>query len=171
MEKYLPRIFNQLPFLIATLFLCLWEVPQVHAKEQESWMKQFEATFSASCTVNGISFMYPKQFELSETTMGVFLETKELSGLISEGAVSFRDKKGVIELLVIKQGGKDIRETTINGHTVFTSTSIQGELTCRTYIVVPKDRDQKPLYIQFRWRSGNPIDYAVMLDRMVATIK
>ena len=151
--------------------MCLWNAPQAYAKEQDAWMKQFEATFSVSCTVGGVSFIYPKQFELSETTMGVFLETKELSGRISEGSVELRDKEAATELLVNKQGGKDFGETVVNKYTVFFSTSMQGEQTCRTYIVVLKDSVQKPLYIQFRWKSENPIDYTPMLDRMIAAIK
>lgn len=160
----------QHPVLITALFICVCIASQSHAAEQSAWTKQFESTFSASVKVNDVSFMYPKQFELSETTLGVFLETKEVSGQISEGSTRLRDKDAATERL-IKQGGSDVSESTVNEHTVYASTSIQGEQICRTYIVILKDDNTKPLYIQFRWKSENPVDYIPMLDSIVATIQ
>ncbi len=162
---------SYLLILVTALFACLYFTPQSHAQNQEAWMKQFEATFTASSKVGRVLFMHPKQFELAETTMGVFLEAKEISGQISQGSVGVRTKEDITELLVKKQGGKGITESFANGHAVFASTSIQGEQTCRAYIVVLKDTEEKPLYIQFRWKSENPVDYTPMLDRLVATMK
>ena len=156
--------------LIAILFIGMGIIPQTHAEQINAWTKQFESTFSASCKVGNISFRYPKQFEFSETTMGVFIETDQLSGRIDTGSIKLRTREAATKLLVDKQGGKSISESIVNGHTVFASTSIQGDQTCRTYIVVPQKEDT-PLYIQFRWKSGNPVDYTPMLNKIVATIK
>ena len=157
--------------LIAALLTCLCFTPQAHAQKREAWMQQFEPEFSVSGKVGAVSFMYPKQFELSETTMGVFLETQELSGHISQGTAGLRSKKYIMELLVTKQGGKNVVETSVNGHAVFAATSTQGEQTCRTYIVVPSDTEEDPLYLQFRWKTDNPVDYTPMLNRLVGTMK
>ena len=145
------------------------------AEDVSDWTQQFENTFIVSGRVGDISFRYPKEFELSETTTGLFLEAKDLFGQISQGLINITSKEEATELLVIRQGGKNINESTVSGNTVFASSSLQGEQICRTYIVVLKNdaghtRD-KPLYIQFRWKAANPIDYTAMLDQLVSTIK
>ena len=157
--------------LIVALFISMGIAPQICAGQVAAWTKQFESTFSVSSKVGSLSFMYPKQFEQSETTMGVFLEADGIFGRIDAGATGVRTKEAATELLVTKQGGKSISESAVNGHTVFASTSMQGEQICRTYIVIPKGGDDDPLYIQFRWKAENPVDYTHMLDGIVATVK
>ena len=157
--------------LITALFVSMGITPQICAGQAATWTKQFESTFSASGKVGNLSFMYPKQFEQSETTMGIFLEADGIYGRIDIGSTGVRTKEAVTELLVTKQGGKSISESVVNGHTVFASTSMQGEEICRTYIVVPKGSNDGPLYLQFRWKAKNPVDYTPMLDGIVATMK
>ena len=156
---------------LAIAFVCACLAPQTHAQAKDTWTGQFESTFSATGNVGSVSFMYPKQFELNITTMGVFLETKEISGQISSGLINIRSKYDATELLINKQGGKIIKESATNNYTIFASTSIQGEQICMTYIVVPKNNYNDPLYVQFRWESQNPVDYTSMLDQIITTIQ
>ena len=156
-------------FSAAVLFLCLCLDPRVRAAEHD-WMKEFESPFSASCEVGGASFDYPAQFEASSTTRGVFLESKSLSGQISVGSGVRRTKEKAIELLVTKQGGDGVSESIIDGNTIFASTSVQGDQICRTYIIALIDDDDTTLYIQFRWKSENSIDYISMLDQIIDSV-
>ncbi|WAW09624.1 hypothetical protein NB640_10360 [Oxalobacter vibrioformis] len=158
-------------FLSLLLVICAGILPASHAKAFDAWTTQFETTFTASCEVGNVRFAYPAQFILSETTKGVCLETKAISGQISTGSSRWKTKEAATELLITRQGGKKINEFTVNSHTVYASTSLQGNQRCRTYLIVLKNSDSDTLYLQFRWQAQNPIDYTPMLDRLVASMQ
>jgi hypothetical protein len=158
-------------FLSLFLVICSGLLPASQAKAFDAWTTQFEATFTASCEVGNVRFAYPAQFILSETTKGVFLETAAISGQISTGSPRWKTKEAATELLITRQGGKKIQEFTVNGHTVYASTSLQGNQRCRTYLIVPENSGSDTLYLQFRWQAQNPIDYIPMLNRLVASMQ
>lgn len=152
--------------LILTSVVCASEAVTVPADE--------EIEFTETCEVGGIVFRYPVNCELSETTLGVFMEMDGLSGQISSGSARYRDRAVAEELLVQKQGGSALQEFIVNGHTVFASESLQGEQICRTYIVVPANSraGDDTLYIQFRWRANERKDYYVLLvEHMIAIMQ
>jgi len=163
---------RSIPVCFTVLFALLFITPAANAGESQStWTNDFETNFSASFQVDGISFNYPKEFELSETTLGVFLETGAVSGQVSEGSNGRRTRDSAAELLVDKQGGDDLREFDIAGGKAYTARSMQGEQICQTYILVFEKTEQRPIYTQFRWRADNPVNYTEMLDQIIASAK
>lgn len=157
---------------LAALFILALNASPANAGESPAgWADRFETTFTASCQVGGISLSYPKEFELSNTTMGVFLETDAISGQISEGSNARKTRESASDLLVDKQEGKDFREFATDGGNAFTARSVQGEQICQTYILVFQKADQTPLYAQFRWKASDPVDYTEMLDKIIASAR
>lgn len=153
------------------IFMIIGVTAAVNAQEPPHWSQQFETEFSQTCEVDGLTFKYPKELELSETSKGVFLESDVLYGQISTGSAVYRDKAKVQELLVEKQGGESMDEYAVNGHTVYASTSLQGEQVCRTYVVAPKDEAfAGTLYIQLRWKAAG-VDYTSLVDQIVASMQ
>lgn len=120
-----------------------------------------------SFTVGDFSFQYPDSLEISETTMGVFIEAApSFFGQISQGAVEW----SAAEDLLKKKDIVKIESFSINNISIKAGThksDFDGSVN-RVYVLTKNNKDT--LYVTFKWKESTK-DAMELAENIVRSVK